>query len=51
MMIQKTRLQRFYDNCLSDSAIVDSGSMKRSLEEIEGFDWEEFNKPINSLDM
>ena len=41
----------FYDQRLEGSSIATADSLKALLQGVEGFDWEEFNKPINELNI
>ena len=47
MIGQQTNIQAFYSKCTDkDTAIIEVADIKSQLEKVEGFDWEEFNKPI-----
>lgn len=47
----KTRLDLFYEQSLADSSVTTAEDLKNMLKECENFDWEEFNKPVNQIDM
>jgi hypothetical protein len=46
------RIDAFYDLCRdANTAVLTSDDLKKRLEEIKDFDWEEFNKPINEMNV
>jgi|LauGreDrversion4_2_1035121.scaffolds.fasta_scaffold853154_2 hypothetical protein len=51
-MIGQTNIEAFYSQCTdSNTAIMQAADLKKKLEEVKEFDWEEFNKPIHEMDI
>ncbi len=51
-MNNQTKIQAFYSQCIDNStAILTADALKRKLEEVKEFDWEEFNKPLHEMDI
>jgi len=42
-----SKIDMFYKQCTNNCAIMTTADLKAKLETIEGFDWEEFNKPLS----
>ena len=45
------RISQFYNECAKGCAVTTIDDLREILRQHETFDWEEFNKPIQEIDM